>query len=60
MDMKGIVAFYTIRGAGESDDLARYGTSLKDGEISHFWFADDDYCAIWHTSGGWSGDSWSK
>ena len=60
MDMKGIVAFYTIRGAGESDDLARYGTKLKDGEISHFWFADDDYCAIWHTSGGWSGDSWSK
>ena len=60
MDLKGIVAFYTIRGAGESDDLARYGTKLKDGEISHFWFADDDYCAIWHTSGGWSGDSWSK
>ena len=60
MDMKGIVVFYAIRGAGESDDLARYGTDLKDGEISHFWFADEDYCAIWHTSGGWSGDSWSK
>ena len=60
MDMKSIVAFYTIRGAGESDDLAGYGTSLKNGEISHFWFADEDYCAIWHASGGWSGDSWTR
>ena len=59
MDMKGIVVFYTIRGAGESEDLLKYGKSLKNGEISSFWFADDDYCAVWHTSSGWSGDSWS-
>ena len=60
MDMKGTVAFYTIRGAGESEDLLKYGKSLKTGEISNFWFADEEYCAIWHTAAGWSGDSWSK
>ena len=60
MEWKDIVVFYAVRGTGESEELAKYGTSLKDGEISHFWFADDDYCAIWHTSGGWVGDSWSR
>ena len=57
--MEGTVAFYTIKGSGESDSLV-VGSSLKVGEISNFWFADEDYCAVWRASAGWSGDSWSK
>ena len=57
--MEGIEVFYTIRGCGESEDLIT-STRTKVGEISNFWFADEDYCAIWRSGMSWSGDSWSK
>ena len=53
-EKKRTVAFYGIK--GHSDFCA--DSSVKDGEICYFSFADPDHCAMWQQTEGWSGDSY--
>jgi hypothetical protein len=53
-DYKEIVAFYGLEGEGEFDS-----DFVKKGKISYFVYADENYCAIWRASDGWSGDAYS-
>ncbi len=49
----GIVAFYGIAGLGEFEN-----DPAKQGSISWFCFADEEYNAIWSVKDGWSGTAY--
>jgi len=53
-DLDGVVAFYSL--VGHSDFGANSG--LKEGELWYFSYADEEYCAAWSSTRGWTGDSY--
>ena len=52
--VKGTVAYYMLAGHSSADT----GAGAADGEIIYFSFADENYCANWSVSDGWTGDSY--
>ncbi len=57
---KGTVSFYGV--AGDFTFSARYARkgmgNVPDGDICYFVYADKNYCAIWRSNDGWSGDAY--
>lgn len=51
---EGVVAFYGLAGQGDFTQ-----TAARDGEICYFLYADEDYCAVWRKSDGWTGNAYS-
>lgn len=56
----GTVAYYGV--AGEFTFSARFAKkgngTAADGDICYFVYADPDYCSIWRSNDGWSGDAY--
>lgn len=52
-DYKGIVVLYGLSGEGEFES-----STVPEGEICYFVYADEDYCAVWHADDEWTGNAY--
>ena len=56
-DYEGVIVLYGL--AGDGDFKAADAAAVKENEICYFVYADEKYCAVWHASDGWTGDSYN-
>ncbi len=60
---KGVVAYYGVKGDFEFSPRGKaesqgHKDTIKKGEICYIDYADPNYCAIWRSNVGWTGDAY--
>jgi hypothetical protein len=58
---KGVVAYYGVKGDFEYSAKGKAGKKkemAKEGDICYLVYADEDHCAIWRATDGWTGDAY--